>query len=186
VTRHTLKRRLSDISQELVAIGERWWGDLYWIEGGSHGYEVRHFKDSMFLEGYATLQATAYIWGHADPLAWHVLIVDEPEEVGQDFVMIRRYPGIKIRHFYPAHTDDPVGPPTRQLEMLHETAARMRMEALTPRDKFLAELVAKRVATLDPHLIWDMNADEERFHLYDLDPDRNELTTWIALPVDPD
>jgi hypothetical protein len=179
-------RRFSDIARELVTVGDRWWGTLYWREGGSHGNEVRRFNDSMLLDAYANLQSTAYIWGHADPLAWHVLIIDEPEEVGEDFVMIKRYPGIKIRHFFPEHTDDPVPPPTKQLEMLRETLARMQVEAETPRDKFLAVLVAKRVAALDQHLVWDMNANEERFHLYDLDPDRDELTAWMALPADPD
>lgn len=179
-------RRLSEISEALVPVADRWWGQLCWIEGGPLGFEVRHFRDPAHLQGYASLLEEAFAWGHADPFAWHVLIIDAPYEVGEDFVMIRRYPGVKIRHFYPEHTDDPVEPPTEKLAMLAEAIARMRVEAESPSDKLIAEMVANRVAALDHHLVFGLSSNDERFHLYDLDPDPDELAAWIAAPRNPD
>jgi hypothetical protein len=181
-------RRLSEISDELVSLGERWWGELYWTKGdveairAPNGFEVRRFGDPALLKGYSNLLEDAFAWGHSDPLAWHVLIIDSAYEVGEDFVMLMRHPGTQIRNFYPEHTDDPVEPPTEQLAKLHETIARMRDEAATPRDQFLAELVAKRLAALDHHLVFDWGDDENRFHLWDLDPDPGELGTWMSVP----
>ncbi|MBX3158463.1 MAG: hypothetical protein KF773_21015 [Deltaproteobacteria bacterium] len=173
-------RRLTDILEEKVPLGEYWWGDLFWIEGGPLGYEVRRFKRTEDLEAYASLEEEAFVWAHRDPFAWLVLVIEPAHEVGSDFVMIRRYPGIPIAHFDPAKTDDPVEPPA-QLGVLRETVARLRSEAASPSDRFLAELVAKRVAALDHRLVYDGNSGEQRFHLYDLDPTQDELATWIAV-----
>lgn len=178
-------RKLSDLSETLVPVDDHWWGRMYWIKGGPLGFNVRHFKDPTLLQAYASLQDEAYGWGHADPLAWHVLIIDAPYEVGEDFVMIKRYPGVSIEQFFPDRTDDPVDPPTRQLAMLTETVARMRTEAESPEDKVIAELVEKRVGALDHRIVYDPNEGEERFHLYDLDPDQSELAAWIASSRNP-
>lgn len=178
-------RHLSDISEVLVPVENCWWGDLFWIKGGSHGFEVRHFKERKLLEGYASLLGDAFVWGHVDRFASNVLVVEPPYEVGEDFVMVERYAGIKIRHFYPNHTDDPVDPPTEQLALLHETVKRLCVEADSPADKFIAELVAKRVAALDGHLVYGLGQRDQRFHLYDLNPDEDELTAWLATPRNP-
>jgi hypothetical protein len=176
-----MTRRFSDISHELVLVGRRWWGDMYWIDGGPLGCEVRRFDDPARLRAYAALQEEAFGWGHSDPLAWHVLVIEPPREVGEDFVIMRRYPGVPIAHFYRDHTDDPVEPPVPELALLADTVARMRTEATAPTDKLLAELVAKRLARLDPRIAYDMSTTEHRFHLCDLDPDEDELAAWMAI-----
>jgi hypothetical protein len=146
---------------------------------------VRRFDDSQFLHGYANLLSDACVWGHMDPYASEVIVVEPPEEVGEDFVMVARYAGVKIRHFYPELTDDPVEPPSAQLALLHETVERLRTEAESPADRFIADLVVKRVAARDHHLVYGLRANDQRFHLYDLDPDKDELTAWLATPRNP-
>jgi hypothetical protein len=177
-------RRLSDITG-LVPVGERWWGQLFWIPGPPLGFDVRHFNDGQLLRGYASLLRDAFVWGHVDPYASEVIVVEPPEEVGEDFVMVARYAGVNIRNFYPELTDDPVEAPTAQLALLHATVERLRAEAESPADKFIAELVAKRVATRDHYLVYGLRADDQRFHLSDLDPDKDELAAWLATPRNP-
>ncbi|MCW5806189.1 MAG: hypothetical protein KIT31_27740 [Deltaproteobacteria bacterium] len=177
-----MMRRFSKISEELVLIGQRWWGTLYWLDSGPLGCEVRHYDDVVWLRAYASLQDEGFLWGHRDFLAWHVLVVEPPHEIGEDFVMIRRHPGVPIGHFYPDCTDDIVEPPAEQLAMLAETVARMLDEATSPSDRLLAELVATRVASRDHRLVFDLG--EKRFHLYDLDPTAEELAAWNTTPRD--
>jgi hypothetical protein len=178
-------RRLSDISERLVPVNDYWWGQLFWIDGPSLGFEVRRFNDRALQAGYASLLGDAFVWGHMDPFASQILVVEPPEEVGEDFVMVARYAGINIRHFYPELTDEPVEAPTGKLALLHDTVERLRVEAESPADKFIAELVAKRVSARDHHLVYGLTERDQRFHLADLNPDKDELSAWLATPRNP-
>lgn len=64
--------------------------------------------------------------------------------------MVARYAGVNIRHFYPELTDD--------------TVERLRTEAESPADKFIADLVAKRVAARDHYVVYGLSAKDQRFH----------------------
>lgn len=183
-----MTRRLTELSEHehLVRVGSCWWGELYWIEGGGvRGREVRVFRDPALKAGYASLHEEAFCWAHADPDAWLILVIAEPAEVGEDFVMMTRRAGVMLASFYPESTDDPVEPPTERIELLHATVARMSGEARTPRHRFLAHLVERRVAARDWHVVYDVNptgyGGEYRFYVWDLDPNREELEEWIAL-----
>jgi len=179
-----MTRRLSDLSDNLPLVETAWWGELYWINRGSSGeerfsplgYEVRKFTDQAVLRAYAELLEAAFIWAHADAFAWNVLVIDAPHEVGEDFVMIKRQAGVLLRNFYPEHTDDVVEAPGDQIRLLSETVSRMQLEAESGTDKVLSSMVASRLARLDRHIVYDDT--EQRFHLWDLDPNTAELDTW--------
>jgi hypothetical protein len=175
-------RQLSDISGDLVTVGKRWWGELFWMDGegieNPLGFEVRKFATPALHRAYWELMEAGLIWLHSDVTASRVLIVEQSYEIGEDFVMVKRYPGTLIHNFYPAHTDDPVEPPEEELSLLAETVKRLQREAVSVTDKLISGLVAKRLADLDQHLVF--NESEHRFYLWDLDPDQAELEAWMV------
>lgn len=173
-------RALSDLA-ELVRVGRRNLGEEWWLRGGELGHSIYKLDDPAHVPAYAGLHEEAHLWIHRDydHDAWHVLDVDEPREVGADFVMMTRRPGVTIRMFYPDATDDPVPPPEDRLRLLHEVVDKLRDAAGNDLDRFLANLVRDRVRARNAHVLYA--STERRFYLDDLDPTAEELTAWRAV-----
>jgi hypothetical protein len=175
------RRTFSMISEPVFADGETPYGPEYWRRDGSdRGSVVKLFRDPAELEAYADLHAAAHLWVHEDLEhdAWHVLDVDEPLEIGADFLTIRRRPGIYLRSLIPELTDAPA-PPTERLPLLRATIDKLVAAAAEPRARFLATLVADRIRTASSHVIFVER--ERRFYVEDLEPDRDQLRTWRTL-----
>jgi hypothetical protein len=73
----------------------------------------------------------------------------------------------------------PSGVPQRAPDALLETVAALAHEASTPRDRFIAELVRRRLAEPGEHVVYD--TVEQRFCIGDLDPTPDELRAWLPL-----
>lgn len=110
--------------------------------------------------------------------AWHVLEVDEPLEIGEDFLLIRRRPGIYLRSLIPELTDAPA-PPTDRLSLLRTTIGKLVDAANEPRAHFIATLVADRIRSASTHVVFVER--EQRFYVEDLEPDPQQLDTWRAV-----
>src|SRR5688572_4033068 len=113
-------RSLNDIGP-LPSFGRGKLGEELWKDGVNLGATVKTFDDSSDVKPYAALLEEAHLFIHRDydHDAWHVLDVMMAPEVGQDFVMVCRLPGIPLHHFYPETTDDVVEAPEPQLRRLH-------------------------------------------------------------------
>jgi hypothetical protein len=168
-------------ARDLVPVGERWWGDLAWLRGGDLGSDVRHFRDRVDLEAYVRLHEYAHLWVHRDydHDAWLVLDVCEPEDVGMDYVTMKRRGGVPLHHFDPAMVDDPVAAPAKLARLIETVDLLSEVHAVTDADRFVAGLVRARVATSDHRIVWD--APEQRFYVVDLDPSHAELEAWRAV-----
>ena len=150
------RRTFSKISEPVFADGETPYGPEYWRRDGTdRGSVVKVFRDPAELMAYADLHDAAHLWVHEDLEhdAWHVLDVDEPLEVGEDFLLIQRRPGIYLRSLIPELTDAPA-PPTERLPLLRATIDKLVAAADSPRSRFIAALVADRIRTASTHVIF--------------------------------
>jgi hypothetical protein len=174
-------RSFADLLAELVRVGRRELGEEWWLRGGALGSTVRTFDDPAHLAAYVGLHEEAHLWVHRDYDydAWHVIDVDEPTEVGTDFVVMKRRSGVMIRMFYPDATDDPVPPPADRLQALHKALDQVRDAAGNEIDRFIAQLVRGRVHALDDHVIYSQS--DRCFFIEDLAPTPEELTAWQAM-----
>lgn len=97
--RHTVndRRKFSMITEPVFADSETPYGPEYWRRDGTdRGSVVKVFRNPDELAAYADLHCAAHLWVHEDfeHDAWHVLDIDEPLEIGEDFLIFRRRPGI--------------------------------------------------------------------------------------------
>jgi hypothetical protein len=150
-------------------------GAEYWVEGG--GPRVRRFErvGPGALAGYVTLHRYAHLWIHRDHVhdAWHLIDVDEPLEVGIDFVTMPRRIGNAIESF---ERGEPPAEPPAELAEMRAVVGKVVAAATEPLDQLVAELVSRRVLGPDPNtiLVWA----ERRFYVQDLAPTADELHTW--------
>lgn len=157
-------------------------GPVYWTDGGVRdGTQIRVFASAGDIAPYVSLHEYAHLWIHRDydHDAWHVVDVDEPIEVGADFVVMPRRIGNPLASF--VRGDDPAQPPPRLAE-LRAVIPRLVAAAAGPVDAWIAALVAGRLATADRNTIY-VWADQ-RFYMQDLAPTREELHAWTALHRD--
>ena len=130
------------------------------------GSRVRVIADPDLLRGYVTLHQEAHLWIHEDLVhdIWHALAIVEPStDVGADYAIMRR----------------PAGAPEPAPDPLLEAVAALAHEAATPRDRFIAALVQRRLAEPGEHVVYD--TVEQRFCIGDLDPTPDELRAWLPL-----
>lgn len=153
-------------------------GAEYWMADG--GPRVRVFEQVGVagLAAYVTLHAYAHLWIHGDydHDTWLVLDVDEPIEVGVDFVVMPRRIGNTLDSF--VRDEDRAEPPPR-LADLRALIPKLVTAAVTPADRWVAALVANRLAGPDIHTIFVWA--EQRFYIQDLAPSREELEAWRAV-----
>jgi hypothetical protein len=157
-------------------LGEEWWHPG--APGRALGFEVLRFTEPADLQAFVRLHEEAHLWIHRDydHDAWLVLDVDEPHEVGTDFVMMTRRPGVNLPRFFPETSDDPVPAPDDRLTLLHGVLDTLLGVASAPLDQYIAKLVRDRVHARDYHVVYD--PDELRFYIDNLDPDPAELAAW--------
>jgi hypothetical protein len=168
-------------------LGDTPLGPVYWWNDGQNpgGSRVRVIADSELLRAYVGLHQEAHLWIHEDLEhdIWRVLDVIEPSgDVGTDYVVMRRPDGVPMRSYVRELVPDAIAAPD-QLQVLLETVPVLARDARTPRDRFIAELVRRRVDERSHHIMFD--AADHRFYIEDLDPSPEDLRAWIAQSASP-
>jgi len=163
--------------------GENSLGTVSWRrEGGPLGTTVQGFEHAgaAAVEAFVSLHEAAHLWVHEDFEydAWHVLDVDEPLEVGTDFVILRRRAGDSIASL--ESIEEPAPAPPRLAE-LRELVPKLQAAATAPTDRWIANLVASRVARADHQIIY-VHA-ENIFRVQDLGPTRDDLEAWTRVRI---
>jgi len=161
--------------------GENSLGTVYWRrEGGPAGTIVQRFEHAgaAAVAAYVSLHEAAHQWVHDDDEsdAWYIFDVDEPLEVGTDFVIVRRRVGNSLASFL--SYDDPAPQPPRVAE-LRALLPELLAAAATPTDRWIARLVADRIARPSHEIIFER--DESLFRIQDLEPTRDELEDWARV-----
>ena len=171
----------SVIAPDLVFSSQTPLGPEYWRRDDNvRGSRVLVIADPDMLRAYVRLHQLAHLWIHQDLVhdLWQVLDVDEPTEVGTDYVVMQRRPGIYIRSFFPELVETPSDPP-EQLRILLATLPVVVREASSSRDRFIAELVERRVDERSYRVVYV--DDAECFYIEDLQPTPEELRAWLEL-----
>jgi hypothetical protein len=176
-----MKRTFTELraSHSLSRADDTALGPVYWTDGGvADGRCIRVFEAATDLAPYVALHEYAHLWIHRDYEhdAWFVIDVDEPIEIGADFVIMPRRIGNTLESF--VRTDDPADRPAR-LDELRAVLPKLQAAAADPVDVWIANLVAGRLATPDRNTVF-VWADQ-RFYIQDLAPSRDELRAWQAL-----
>lgn len=130
------------------------------------------------VRAFATLQRYGNLWGHRDydNHAWRTVAVDAPIEVGADFVRLPRRTGASLASYlrHPAT----LIPPAR-LGHLRALLPRLLTAPNDPVDTWITHLIARRLASPDPHTFYD--PIDDRFHIQDLMPTADDLAMWTEL-----
>jgi hypothetical protein len=153
-------------------------GAEYWMEDGERRVRLFEHVGAAGMAAYVTLHECAHLWIHGDydHDAWLVLDVDESIEIGVDFVVMPRRVGNTLDSF--VRREDRAEPPPR-LADLRALIPKLVAAAVTPADRWIAAVVANRLAGPDIHTIFVWA--EQRFYIQDLAPSRAELDAWRAV-----
>lgn len=181
-------RSFTDIQQELNL--KHWLsspnGTLYYVpvrqeprRPGPHPL-VRRFDSDLppsLISTYVDLHAAAQAWLEADPELADLARVEQPTEVGEDFIARSHVMGTHLEAYMAWPPED--DPPEPEEEMAPMQA---RFRARLPRDEreeLLKTILARSL--LEPTAKTMYIPAEERFVVADLKPTRDELLRWREL-----
>lgn len=177
-------RRFDDISRELglKRFCDSPSGALHFIPRAPDeaATMVRHFDGALppsVIPAYAALAAAAQDWLARHPGVGALVRVEQPLEVGEDFVARRHhYYHVSLASYDPS--DDEARPVPDELHALRRafTAARGHGDA---RDALIEEVLARSLMTWTAKTFFE--GAEDRFIIVELAPTAGELARWDAL-----
>jgi hypothetical protein len=156
-------------------------GDLFSVPvaPGAPRLLVRHFNRNLPIASiptYAALLEDAQAWIERDAELARVVRVDQPTEVGQDFIARPHRIGTSLSGYF--DDEDPAEPPEELTAMQSRFRVRMA-EARDPKDTLLATILARSI--LEPSGKTFYSFPEERFIIGDLKPTKEELERYAAM-----
>ena len=160
-------------------------GTLYCVPAvpGAPRLIVRHFDQAApprLVEPYAGLLAAAEAWLAEDPALHAVVRVEQPTEVGRDFIARPHHNATSLAAYLDTD-DDPPEPPDELARMQDRFRARAD-SARGLRDALVIAVLARSI--LEPTYKTVYSYGEERFIIVDLKPEVGELERWAELAVD--
>jgi hypothetical protein len=171
----------SEIAADLVFSSNTPLGPEYWRKDKNlRGSRVLVISDPELLRGYVRLHQLAHLWIHQDLVhdIWQALDVDEPSEVGVDYAVMPRRPGMYMRKFFPELVERAEPAPPELQQMLAAVPELLR-EAKTDRDRYIARLVQRRIDERSYRVVY-VDTDES-FYIEDLQPTLEDLRAWLVL-----
>lgn len=157
-------------------------GNLYRGLPGTHFPRllVRRFDGELspsMIPVYVDLHAAAQAWINADPELANLARVEQPAEVGEDFIARSYVDGTHLNAYlaWPPE-DDPPEPPDELAPMQARFRARLPRDE---REELLKTILARSL--LEPTSKTHYIPAEERFVVADLKPTRAELERWREL-----
>jgi hypothetical protein len=123
--------------------------------------------------------AAAEAWIEADPELAALLRVEQPSEVGRDFIARPHHLGDSLRSFLDTDPDD--SPPEQPDELaLIQTRFRARAKTVSgAREALLTSILARSILEPTAKTIYSYRA--QRFTIVDLKLTRGELELWTEL-----
>jgi hypothetical protein len=171
----------ADIAPDLAFSAHTALGPEYWRKDEHlRGSRVLVIADRELLRAYVRLHELAHLWIHQDLVhdIWQSLDVDEASEVGVDYAVMPRRPGVYMRSFF-SELSERAEPPPPELAHVLETVPVLVREAKTDRDRFIAQLVQRRIDERSYRVVYvDRDAS---FYIEDLQPSLPDLHAWLPL-----
>jgi hypothetical protein len=153
--------------------------DAYQIGGGTP-IIVRRFNrqwPAALVGPYVDMTQEAQEWIARHPDLARVVRVEQPIEVGQDFVMRRHYSYYVSTRSYIEDDDPPKEP--RELQLMRMHFGKARSTYANERDQLIATVLSRSI--LEPTGKTFFLSGEGRFVVLDLKPTSDELEHWAGL-----
>ncbi len=164
-------------------------GTLYCVpaDPGAPRLIVRHFDGDLapaLAAVYVDILATAAAWIAEDPELATLVRIEQPSELGHDFIARRHFNATTLDAFLETDPEeDPPEPPPELARM--QTRFRDRANAAGgPREALLTSILARSILERSLKTFYDYDA--EQFVIADLKPTRDELKRWEALATTDD
>jgi hypothetical protein len=174
-------RRFSDIHRAMGLEEYLWspWGTLYFNPGSKRASRliVRHFDRelSVALVGpFVDFLQEAQGWIERHPSLAELVRVEQPVEVGGDFVARRHHAYHTDISHYTGGEDAPESP--EELERMRDAFRAATQEAKSPRDALITTVLARSLLEANGKTYF--NDDEGRFIIVEPKPTPDELQRW--------
>jgi len=148
---------------------------------------IRKFDRALppsLIPVYASLLAGAAAWIAADRGLADLVSIEQPEELGEDFLARRYLVASSLDAFLETDPDEDPPEPPDELAVMQARFADVSRKAGTPREQLLATILGRSLLERTGKTFFDFGA--ERFIVGDLKPTRDELETWDRLERDHD
>jgi len=159
-------------------------GTLYCVPParGAPRVIVRRFDRQLppsLVPAYAELLAAAQAWIERDPELAQLVRVEQPREIGADFIARTHFNATALAAFLETDPEeDPPDPPPELAGM--QGRFRLRADGTSdPRDRLVTTTLARSVLEPTRKTFYDHGA--EQFVIADLKPTRDELDRWRDL-----
>jgi hypothetical protein len=159
-------------------------GTLYCVpvSPGAPRLIVRRFDRALppsLVTAYARLVAEAATWVGADPELAKLVRVEQPTEIGSDFIARRHINATSLDAFLETDPEeDPPEPPPELSRMQTRFRERAKL-ASSAREALLISILGRSILERTQKTFYD--ADAEQFVIADPTPTRNELGHWNDL-----
>ncbi|KAB2906967.1 MAG: hypothetical protein F9K40_05570 [Kofleriaceae bacterium] len=178
-------RKFIDIQRELdlVRFLESEHGDLY-VPRATDGPPiiVRQFQrtiPSRLVGTYARLLAACQAWIEHDSALAALVRIEQPVEVGEDFLSRAFISATSLASFLSSDADDDPPEPPEELSTMQTRFRELASTASTPHERTLTAILARSLLEPTYKTVYSMR--EERFVVADLKPTVAELEELAAL-----
>lgn len=179
-------REFADIERDLhlIKFTDSRNGTLYCVpvSPGAPRLIVRRFDQDLppsLVAAYARLIADAAAWIAADPELAKLVRIEQPTEIGRDYIARRHVNATSLDAFLETDPEeDPPGPPPELSRMQARFRERTKL-ASSVRETLLASILGRNILECSQKTFYDSEA--EQFVIADPTPKRDELERWSAL-----
>jgi hypothetical protein len=149
------------------------------VAQGAPRIVVRRFDRDLrpaLVPAYANLLRSASAWIERDPELARVVRLEQPTEIGTDFIARPHRLGTSLSAYF--DDEDPPEPPD-ELAVMQSHVRELAAAAKTPQDELIAKILAR--STLEPSGKTFYSFPEEKFVIVDIKPRNDDLERWAEL-----
>lgn len=159
-------------------------GNLYFVPIAPDAARllVRRFDRNLapaLIPAYVDLLSAAQRWIESDPDLSGLVRVEQPNEIGRDFIARQHHLGDSLRSFLDTDPEDNPPEPPDELALM-QTRFRERAKAAGDvREALLVSILACSIVEPSAKTLYSYR--ESRFVVVDLKPTRADLERWVEL-----
>jgi hypothetical protein len=179
-------REFTDIERELhlIQFTSSDNGSLYCvpIAPGAPRLIVRRFDRALptsLVPVYAAMIAAAEVWIASDTALARLLRIEQPSEIGHDFIARRHFNATSLDAFLETDPDEDPPEPPPELAVMQTRFRERAATASGAREQLLTSILARSILERSLKTFYDHS--DALFVIADLKPTRDELERWRAL-----
>jgi hypothetical protein len=159
-------------------------GTLYCVpvSPGAPRLIVRRFDQDLppsLVTAYARLIADAAAWIVADPELAKLVRIEQPTEIGSDYIARRHVNATSLGAFLETDPEEDPPEPPPELSRMQARFRERTKRASSAREALLASILGRSIVERSQKTFYD--AEAEQFVIADPTPTRDELECWSTL-----